>query len=78
MSVLVQKVVIEDAAKASPLLPAHVAVVGPDGEPVLGTVEKLGSEASTVVSVKDAYNSLLDKLVAAGLAKEATATEDTE
>lgn len=69
MSVLVQKVVIEEASKASPLLPAHVAVVGVDGQPVLGTIAKLGSEASTVASVKDAYNALLDKLAAAGLAK---------
>lgn len=69
MSVLVQKVVIEDAAKASPLLSAHVAVVNADGEPLLGTIAKLGSDASTVASVKDAYNALLDKLSAAGLAK---------
>lgn len=69
MSVLVQKVVIEDASKASPLLPAHVAVVKADGKPLLGTIAKLGSEASTVASVKDAYNALLDKLSAAGLAE---------
>jgi hypothetical protein len=69
MSVLIQKVVVEDAAKASPLLPAHVAVVNAEDEPLLGTIAKLGSEASTVASVKDAYNALLDKLSAAGLAK---------
>ena len=69
MSVLVQKVVIEDASKASPLLPAHVAVVNADGKPLLGTIAKLGSEASTVATVKDAYNALLDKLSAAGLAE---------
>lgn len=69
MSVLIQKVVIEDAAKASPLLPAHVAIVGADGKPLLGTIAKLGSDASTVASVKDAYNALLDKLSAAGLAE---------
>lgn len=69
MSVLVQKVVIEDASKASPLLPAHVSVVNADGKPLLGTIAKLGSDASTVASVKDAYNALLDKLSAAGLAE---------
>lgn len=69
MSVLVQKVVIEDASKASPLLPAHVAVVNAGGKPLLGTIAKLGSDASTVASVKDAYNALLDKLSAAGLAE---------
>lgn len=69
MSVLVQKVVIEDASKASPLLPAHVAVVNADSKPLLGTIAKLGSDASTVASVKDAYNALLDKLSAACLAE---------
>lgn len=69
MSVLVQKVVIEDASKASSLLPAHAAVVNADGKSLLGTIAKLGSEASTVASVKDAYNALLDKLSAAGLAE---------
>lgn len=46
-----------------------MAVVNADGEPLLGTIAKLGSDASTVASVKDAYNALLDKLSAAGLVK---------
>ena len=71
MSVLVQKVIVESAEKASPLLPAHVAVVSGDGGPLLGTVTKLGTDASTVAAVRDAYNALVDTLVDAGLAKVA-------
>lgn len=31
MGYMVQKYIVEDAAKASPLLPQHVALVNPDG-----------------------------------------------
>lgn len=33
MGALVQKMVVEDASKASPLLPQRVALVNPDGTP---------------------------------------------
>lgn len=35
---LVQKFIVEDAEKASSLLPAHVALVNPDGTPYTGPV----------------------------------------
>lgn len=34
MANLVQKFIVEDASKASPILPQHVCFVAPDGEPV--------------------------------------------
>lgn len=34
MANLVQKFIVEDASKASPILPQHVCFVTPDGEPV--------------------------------------------
>lgn len=36
MAALVQRMVVEDASKASPLLPQHVALVNPDGTPFAG------------------------------------------
>lgn len=36
MGALVQTMVVEDASKASPLLPQHVALVNPDGTPFSG------------------------------------------
>lgn len=36
MAALVQRMVVEDASKASPLLPQHVALVNPDGTPFTG------------------------------------------
>lgn len=36
MANLVQKFIVEDASKASPILPQHVCFVTADGEPVVG------------------------------------------
>lgn len=70
---LVQKFIVEDASKASSILPQHVALVNPDGSPVdLGgtvygaaTTTKAGlvKKASGVAAVASA-----DPAVAAGAA----------
>lgn len=45
----VQKFIVEDIEKASPLLPAHVALINPDGSPFVG-----GSTGVAVATTKKA------------------------
>ena len=63
---LVQKYVVHDPADASPLLPQHVALEASDGV-LLGELTKLPA-STTVAATSAAYNELVDRLVALGLA----------
>ncbi len=58
---LVQKFIVEDASKASALLPQHVALVDSDGNPV--PVIKQAANPGANPTVK----SVVDALVAAGI-----------
>ena len=73
MEGLVQKFVVEDASKASPIMPAHIALVYPDGSPVtLPKAAKNPGEKPTVAK-------LVEALVEAGLMEaEAAAAEAVE
>lgn len=77
MEGLVQKFVVEDASKASPIMPAHIALVYPDGSPVtLPKAAKNLGENPTVAK-------LVEALVEAGLMEadgvaEAEAAEAAE
>ena len=50
MAALVQRMVVEDASKASPLLPQHVALFNPDGTPYAGG-EAPGAATASVAGV---------------------------
>lgn len=52
MGALVQAMVVEDASKASPLLPQHVALVNPDGTPYSGGEAPGAATASTAGVVR--------------------------
>lgn len=58
---LVQKYIVEDASKASPIMPARVALVTPDGEPV-ALPKKAKNPGSKATVAK-----LVEALVEAGL-----------
>lgn len=58
---LVQKFIVEDAEKASSLLPAHVALVNPDGTPYTGpVVAHVDPSTGTVQQI-------IEALIAAGI-----------
>ncbi len=61
MSDLVQKFILEDASKASNIMPAHCALVHPDGEAV--SLPKKAKNPGTKATVRQ----LVDALVEAGL-----------
>ena len=67
-NVIVQKMVVHGAQDASRILPGHVALVGEGGGALLGELPRLGGDATTVASVREAHNALVGALVAAGLA----------
>lgn len=58
---LVQKFIVEDAEKASSLLPAHVALVNPDGTPYTGPV------AAHVDPSTGTAQQIIEALIAAGI-----------
>lgn len=60
MSELVQKFIVEDADKASPIMPARCALVNPDGTPALPAKAKNPGAKATVAK-------LVKVLVDAGL-----------
>ena len=61
MGHLVQKFIVEDVKEASPVMPAHIALVHPDGEPLsLPTKAKNPGAKATVAK-------LVEALVEAGL-----------
>lgn len=51
MADLVQKFIVEDASKASPILPQHVCLVTPDGEPA-GTYKQAKNPGSNPTIAK--------------------------
>lgn len=61
MSDLVQKFILEDASKASNIMPAHCALVHPDGEPA-ALPKKAKNPGSKATVAK-----LVEALVEAGL-----------
>ncbi len=58
---LVQKFIVEDAEKASSLLPAHVALVNPDGTPYTGPV------VAHVDPSTGTAQQIIEALIAAGI-----------
>lgn len=50
MAQLVQKFIVEDAGKASSILPQHVALVSPDGKPLVVAQEGRQPRASPTVA----------------------------
>lgn len=60
MSELVQKFIVEDAGKASPIMPARCALVNPDGTSALPAKAKNPGAKATVAK-------LVEVLVDAGL-----------
>lgn len=58
---MVQKYVVEDAAKASPLMPQHVALVDPKGKP-LAAVRKVANVGASPTVAK-----VVQALVDAGI-----------
>lgn len=85
MANLIQKLIVEDPSEASSILPQHVALVTPDGEPwepgisSAATKESLGlvKQAEHVASAagenvtKAEFEALLDSLEAAGIVASA-------
>lgn len=72
MEGLVQKFVVEDASKASPIMPAHVALVHPDGSPVaFPRAAKNPGEKPTVAK-------LVEALVEAGLMEAPASVDEAE
>lgn len=58
MAQLVQKFIVEDAGKASSILPQHVALVSPDGEPLV--VPKKVANPGTSPTVANVVQALVD------------------
>lgn len=58
---MVQKYVVEDASKSSPLMPQHVALVDPDGNP-LAAVKKVANVGASPTVAK-----VVQALVDAGI-----------
>lgn len=63
---LVQKFIVEDAEKASSLLPAHVALVNPDGTPYTGPV------VAHVDPSTGTAQQIIEALIAAGIMADDT------
>lgn len=55
---MVQKYIVEDASKASPLMPQHVALVDPDGNPL--TVVKKVANVGASPTVAKVVQALVD------------------
>lgn len=58
MAQLVQKFIVEDAGKASSILPQHVALVSPDGKPLV--VPKKVASPGTSPTVAKVVQALVD------------------
>lgn len=58
---LVQRFIVEDAEKASSLMPAHIALVNPDGTPYTGPV------AAHVDPSTGTAQQIIEALIAAGI-----------
>lgn len=58
---LVQKFIVEDVSKASSIMPAHVALVNPDGTPYTGPV------AAHVDPSTGTAQQIIEALIAAGI-----------
>lgn len=86
---LVQKFIVEDVEKASSLMPAHIALVNPDGTPWTGgggsaeitngsiTTEKIADDAVTADKIADGVIPTVPGAAttsAQGLVKKASAT----
>lgn len=61
MGALVQKFIVEDVEKASSLMPAHIALVNPDGTPYTGPV------AAHVDPSTGTAQQIIEALIAAGI-----------
>lgn len=48
MGALVQRLVVEEASKASPIMPQRVALVNPDGTPYCGPKARKGAPGASV------------------------------
>lgn len=68
MGCMVQKYIVEDAEKASPLMPQHIALVDPKGKPV-----QLGGSAPTDGSIDAAK--LADNAVETAKVKDGAITD---
>lgn len=58
MAQLVQKFIVEDAGKASSILPQHVALVSPDGKPLV--VPKKAANPGASPTVANVVQALVD------------------
>lgn len=58
MAQLVQKFIVEDAGKASSILPQHVALVSPEGEPLV--VPKKVANPGASQTVAEVVQALVD------------------
>lgn len=89
MGTMVQKFIVEDVKKASSLMPAHIALVNPDGTPWTGgggsaeitdgsiTTEKIADDAVTADKIADGVIPTVPGAAttsAQGLVKKASAT----
>ena len=61
MGTMVQKFIVEDVEKASSLMPAHIALVNPDGTPYTGPV------AAHVDPSTGTAQQIIEALIAAGI-----------
>lgn len=61
MGTMVQKFIVEDVKKASSLMPAHIALVNPDGTPYTGPV------AAHVDPSTGTAQQIIEALIAAGI-----------
>lgn len=57
---LVQKLIVEDVSKASPLLPQHVALVGPDGQPLEAASFKQAANPGASPTVAKVVSALVE------------------
>lgn len=62
MASMVQKFIVEDASKASPIMPQHVALVDPEGNPLA-----LGTKAAKNPGANPTVAKVVSALVEAGL-----------
>lgn len=59
MAQLVQKFIVEDAGKASSILPQHVALVSPDGKPLV-LPKKVAANPGASPTVAKVVQALVD------------------